>query len=69
MAGEEEGYEEAGYRAYLLRLWRAGSKDTLDWRSSLESTGTGELRMFTNLSDLFEFLEAQIEENQEEDNY
>ncbi len=64
MAGEEEGY-----RAYLLRLWREGSKDSLAWRASLESTGTGELRMFTNLVDLFEFLEAQIEENHEEDNY
>ncbi len=60
--------EEEGYRAYLLRLWREGSKDSLDWRASLESTGNGELRMFTNLSDLFEFLEAQIEENLEEDN-
>jgi hypothetical protein len=63
MAGEEEGY-----RAYLLRLWRADRVDSLAWRASLESTGTGELRLFTSLSDLFEFLEAQIEENQEKDN-
>jgi hypothetical protein len=53
--------ELRSYRAYLLRLWRAGSADRLSWRASLELPRTGERRGFGDLASLFAFLEAQLD--------
>jgi hypothetical protein len=50
-----------GYLSYLLRLWQSGRKDKSVWRASLESPMTGERLDFTNLQDLFTFLEAQTD--------
>ncbi len=48
------------YLAYMLRLWQAGSDDDPDgWRVSLESPHTAERQGFTNLAQLFAFLEEK----------
>jgi hypothetical protein len=49
--------KQPDYVSYLLRLWREGdSKREAIWRASLENARTGELRTFTGLDDLFDFL-------------
>ena len=49
--------EQPDYVSYLLRLWREGdSEREAIWRASLESTRTGELRTFSGLDELFDFL-------------
>jgi hypothetical protein len=53
--------EQRFYRAYLLRLWRAGSTDQASWRASLEHPRTGERRGFGDLASLFAFLEAHLD--------
>ena len=50
------------YTSYLLRLWQAESQGELVWRASLESPGTGERQGFAGLKDLFDYLEAQIDQ-------
>lgn len=50
-----------GYLSYLLRLWQSGRKDKAIWRASLENPMIGERLSFTNLQDLFTFLEAQTD--------
>ena len=52
--------EQGRYISYLLRLWQTRSDGKLIWRASLESPHTGERRGFTNLGDLFAFLEKEI---------
>lgn len=44
------------YLAYMLRLWRAETKDGPVWRASLESPHTGERARFAGLEALFAFL-------------
>ncbi|MFN8495845.1 MAG: hypothetical protein U0350_50095 [Caldilineaceae bacterium] len=53
------------YRAYMLRLWRAGNPpmagQTASWRASLESPHTGECIGFGSLAELFSFLQEEVE--------
>lgn len=44
------------YRAYLLRLWQSGEKETATWRALLEDPRTGERYGFADLASLFAFL-------------
>lgn len=49
------------YHAFLLRLWRDGSRH--GWHASLQSTDTGQRFHFRTLDDLFAFLDASLEAN------
>mgnify|MGYP001826066178 CR=1 FL=1 len=51
--------ERRGYRSYLLRMWQAHVDGELVWRASLQSPSSRERRGFTNLEDLFTFLESE----------
>jgi hypothetical protein len=51
--------EETGYRAYLLRLWRADRAGADVWRACLQSSGTEERHLFASLEQLFAFLEDE----------
>ena len=51
---------ERDYVAYLLRLWRVSEDGKATWRASLENAHTGEHKGFTNLDDLFDFLQRQV---------
>jgi hypothetical protein len=51
--------EPQTYLSYLLRLWREGDDDRLEWRASLRSTHTGEQVGLGSLEELFRFLEHQ----------
>jgi len=45
------------YVAYMLRLWRAGSRDGIPvWRASLENPHTGERLVFGDTEGLLAFL-------------
>ena len=44
------------YRSYLLRIWKERHPSGCLWRASLESAQTAELRNFSDLEALFEFL-------------
>ena len=60
----------SNYKAYLLRLWLAGDGDQPEWRASLEDPGTGEVRGFSDLEEMLEFLkvvESVIEQKTEEE--
>ncbi len=47
----------AVYLAFMLRLWRAGSRGGQPvWRASLENPHTGERLAFGTVQDLFAFL-------------
>ena len=54
--------EERRYQSYMLRLWQTSNDGEQIWRASLESPGTGERRGFAGLKDLFNYLEAQIDQ-------
>lgn len=54
--------DDRRYLSYMLRLWQTSSDGEQIWRASLESPGTGERRGFANLKDLFDYLEAQIDQ-------
>jgi hypothetical protein len=55
------------YLSYLLRLWQTGDSGQQVWRASLESPGTGERRGFVSLREMFDFLLAQTEEVESQD--
>ncbi len=44
------------YRAYLLRLWLAGSHDRPSWRAALEDPHTRQVTSFSSIEALCEFL-------------
>ena len=52
------------YRAFMLRLWRAGAPPVAgqmaNWRASLESPHTGERIGFGSLAELFTFLQEEV---------
>ncbi len=49
------------YFAYMLRLWRAGSRGGQPvWRASLENPHTGERLAFATVANLFVFLTEKI---------
>ena len=54
--------EDRRYLSYMLRLWQTSSDGEQIWRASLESPGTGERQGFAGLKDLFDYLEAQIDQ-------
>jgi hypothetical protein len=54
--------KERRYLSFMLRLWQTSSDGEQVWRASLESPGTGERRGFASLEDLFDYLEAQIDQ-------
>ncbi len=54
--------KEAGYRAYMLRLWWVQSKQGRTWRASLENARTGQRRGFPDLKALFAFLQMEGEQ-------
>ncbi len=51
--------ETRGYRAYLVRLWRARSGGQVVWRASVEDAHTGERRAFADLAALYAFLKEE----------
>jgi hypothetical protein len=53
------------YLAYLLRLWQTSDGERQIWRASLERPGTGERQGFAGLNDLFSFLLARTESEDE----
>jgi hypothetical protein len=55
------------YLSYLLRLWQTSDSGQQVWRASLESPGTGERRGFASLEEMFDFLLAQTEEVESQD--
>jgi hypothetical protein len=46
------------YRSYMVRLWREAPGDP--WRCQARCVGTGDLRRFAGLAELFEFLVADL---------
>jgi hypothetical protein len=59
---DEEGtLEERGYRAYLVRLWRARRGERVVWRASVEDAHTHERWAFADLAALCAFLRAETE--------
>ena len=49
------------YLSYMLRLWQTSDGTKQIWRASLESPGTSERWGFASLKDVFDFLQTQIE--------
>jgi hypothetical protein len=53
----DESVRHGAYVAYMLRLWRAGSRAGQPiWRASLENPHTGERLAFGDAKELFAFL-------------
>ena len=57
--------KQSNYKSYLLRLWRVRD-DGINWRASLEDVQTGELKGFSRLTDLIEFLQEVITQEEPE---
>ncbi len=55
-------YSRSNYLAFLLRLWRENG--TINWRATLESPHTGQRYGFSDLRDLFAFLEERTGEKE-----
>lgn len=53
------GSGEKDYHSYLLRLWRV-KEDGHTWRASLQEVQSGELYGFTELGELFAYLEELL---------
>lgn len=51
------------HRVYLLRMWRAKSRDP-GWRASLEEPRSGQRIGFASLEQLFAFLMEQAERDE-----
>ncbi len=45
--------------AFMVRLWRVDDERHPTWRASVQDPHTGERRGFTDLKELFTFLEEQ----------
>ena len=52
------------YQAYLLRLWQAGDGDQPQWRASLEDPRSGEVKGFSSLEEMFEFIWRMVKEGE-----
>jgi hypothetical protein len=50
--------DQSVYHSFLLRLWEAKADGESGWRASLEQVDTGERLGFTDLAELFRFLES-----------
>jgi hypothetical protein len=53
--------EQGRYLSYLLRMWQTRREGEIVWRTSLESSETGERRGFTSPDALFAFLREQMD--------
>jgi 2-polyprenyl-3-methyl-5-hydroxy-6-metoxy-1,4-benzoquinol methylase len=51
--------ERGQYKAYLVRLWQAGSSEASPWRASIEDARTGARYRFATLDMLFTFFESE----------
>jgi hypothetical protein len=49
------------YQAYLLRLWREGTR--MPWHASLQSTSKEQIYHFATIEALFAFLDARLVED------
>ena len=56
-----------GYLAYLLRLWRESDAGSSGWRASLESSLTGQCRLYASLETLIAFLRQRTAEGWAQD--
>lgn len=54
--GGDDDDGQPGYLSYLLRLWREQGEGGEAWQASLECTSSGELELFKNLDELFDYL-------------
>ncbi len=54
--------DERRYVAFLVRLWSVHPNGELVWRASAENVHTGERHGFADLTALFDFLRAVVEE-------
>ena len=54
------------YIAYLLRLWLAGDGNQPEWRASLEDPRNGQVKGFSTLEEMLEFLREVEKGNQAE---
>jgi hypothetical protein len=63
----EKDLEEQGYRAYMLRLWRAREDEQRVWRFSLEDPTTGRRKGFADLDELMLHLLKTIGNQDEAD--
>jgi len=54
----------AGYRAYLLRLWRCREGFRRVWRASLEEALTHEVQVFRDVDELLSFLKTLLSETE-----
>ena len=52
--------EPRDYAAYLLRLWRERTGQSIRWRASLQDPHSGERAGVASLEELFEFLHRQV---------
>ena len=52
------------YLAYLLRIWQEHQNGKTVWRASLEEPRTGERHGFANLTLLVDYLNGQLQENE-----
>ena len=49
------------YVSYLLRIWELENRDPRQFLASLEKPGSHDLKNFTDLEELFDFLRSKIE--------
>lgn len=47
------------YQSYLVRLWKEGAES--DWRASIQDIASGECKYFSQLGELFHFMEQHPE--------
>jgi hypothetical protein len=47
------------YQSYLVRLWKEGAES--DWRASIQDIASGECKYFSQLGELFLFMEQNPE--------
>ena len=52
--------EKGTYQAYMLRLWQTERDGEWVWWASLESPHNGERHLFTDVENLFDFLQEQV---------
>jgi hypothetical protein len=54
------------YLSYLLRLWQTSDENKTVWRASLQSPSSEKRHGFASLEELFEFLQAQARQPENE---
>ena len=57
MSTQSEAFRPARYRSYLIRLWQERTHHS--WRASAQAVQSGDKRYFSDLHELFAFLQAQ----------